>query len=106
VGRAAYQGDPLALTVFRIVGRRLGQGVALLIDILNPERIVIGSIYGRQRSLLEPIMLEELRREVLPQALSACSVEPAGLGEQVGDMASLAVALSVATTRGNGPGRI
>ncbi len=106
VGIAARQGDLLALDVFRIVGRRLGQGLALLIDILNPERIVIGSIYGRQRSLLEPIVLEEVRREALPQALSVCLIQPAGLGDQVGDMASLAVALSVATTRGDGQGRI
>ncbi len=100
VGVAAQQGDSLALEVFRIVGQRLGQGLALLVDILNPERIVIGSVYQRQRSLLEPIVLETLRREALPQALSVCSIEPAGLGEQVGDMASMAVAMSMAPAAG------
>ncbi len=93
VGEAAERGDPLALEVMGIVGRRLGRGLALLVDILNPERIVIGSIYGRRRSLLEPIALDELRREALPGALAVCHVVPAGLGERVGDLASLSVAL-------------
>jgi len=37
-------------------------------------------------------MLETLRREALPRALAVCQVAPAGLGERVGDMASLSVA--------------
>ena len=43
-------------------------GLALLVDILNPERIVLGSIFGRQRALLEPLMAAQLRAEpVTPQ---------------------------------------
>ncbi len=92
---AANEGDPLALRVFELVGRRLGQGLALLIDILNPELLVIGSIFARQQALLEPPMLAVLREECLPHALDACRIVPAGLGEQVGDFAALAVAQSV-----------
>ncbi|HZG86326.1 ROK family protein [Paenibacillus sp.] len=93
VAAAAREGEPLALKVFRIVGERLGQGAAIIVDLLNPERIVIGSIFARQRELLEPVMLEALRKEALSVSLSACSVVPAGLGEQVGDYAALSVAL-------------
>jgi glucokinase len=93
VGAAAQQGDPAALEVYQTAGRMLGRGLAILVDILNPERIVIGSIFARQRSLLEPAALETLRQEALPLALSVCEIVPAGLGEQVGDLASLAVAL-------------
>jgi glucokinase len=96
VGRAAQAGDPLALEIFDLVGRRLGQGLAILVDVLNPERIVIGSIYARQRALLEPVVTDVLRREALPQALAVCEVVPAGLGERVGDLASLSVAMGVA----------
>ncbi|NLF02617.1 MAG: ROK family protein [Anaerolineales bacterium] len=92
VGQAAQRGDALALAVYGVVARRLGQGLAVLVDVLNPERIVIGSIYARQQALLEPLMLETLRREALPRALAVCQVAPAGLGERVGDMASLSVA--------------
>jgi glucokinase len=93
VGEAAIHGDNLALEIFEIVGKQLGRGIAVLVDILNPERIVIGSIYGRQKSILEPIVLEELRREALPYALAVCQIMPAQFKEQVGDFASLSVAM-------------
>jgi glucokinase len=94
VGEAAQQGDPLAREIFETVGRYLGRGLAILVDILNPERIIIGSIYGRQQSILEPITLEVLRAEALPHALATCQILPAGLGERIGDFASLSVALN------------
>ena len=74
----------------------MGLGLAMLVDILNPERIVIGSIYSRQQSLLEPGMRQTLQEEALTLALQVCQVVPAGLGERLGDFASLAVALEVA----------
>lgn len=95
VGEAARLGDRLALDIFETVGKRLGSGLAILVDLLNPERIVIGSIYGRQQSLLEPVVMEVLAREALPLSLGVCRVMSAGLGENVGDYASLSVASSV-----------
>lgn len=92
IALAARQGDPTALEVYRTAGRALGRGLAVLVDILNPQRIVIGSIYARQQALLEPPMLETLRAEALPLALDVCQIVPAGLGERVGDLAALAVA--------------
>ncbi|MBD2868798.1 ROK family protein [Paenibacillus arenilitoris] len=92
VGDAARAGDELALDVMGTVGRQLGRGLAVLVDVLNPERIVIGSIYARQQALLEPGMLEQLQVEALSLSLRACRIVPAGLGEQVGDAASLSVA--------------
>lgn len=93
VGEAAQAGDPQALEVFRIVGQRLGRGLAILVDTLNPECIIIGSIYGRQQEILEPLVREELEKEALPLSLSVCEIRPAGLGEQVGDYAALSVAM-------------
>lgn len=92
VAHAAHEGDALARQVFDIVAHQLGRGLAMLVDILNPQRIVIGSIYGRQQALLEPRMIETLRAEALSLALDVCRIVPAALGEQVGDLASLAVA--------------
>lgn len=92
VGEAAQAGDPLALEIFKIVGEKLGHGLAILMDILNPQKIVIGSIYGRQQNLLEPVVMEVLRREALRGALEQCQILPAGLGERIGDFASLSVA--------------
>lgn len=93
IGEMAARGEADAQAIYGVAGRLLGRGLALLVDVLNPERIIIGSIYGRQRAILEPLVMEELRRKALPEALAACEVLPAGLGEQVGDYAGLSVAL-------------
>jgi glucokinase len=93
VANAAQEGDPLAKDVYRIVAEKLGKGLAILVDILNPERIVIGSIYARQRSLLEPLAMEWLHQEALALSSSVCQVVPAELGENVGDLACLSVAM-------------
>ncbi|MFI5368255.1 MAG: ROK family protein, partial [Spirochaetia bacterium] len=42
VGRSAEAGDPLALEIFALSGTFLGRALALIIDLLNPQRIVIG----------------------------------------------------------------
>lgn len=92
IGRAAAQGDPLAVSILEDTGRRLGKGLAMLIDILNPERIVIGSIFLRQESVLRKPMEEVIAREALAGAGRVCRIVPAGLGEQLGDYAALSVA--------------
>ena len=92
VGEAAQTGDELAKEIYRIVGQKLGRGLALLVDMLNPERIVIGSIYLRQEALLKPIVIEELRKEALSYSLNVCTIVSSGLGESVGDLAALSVA--------------
>lgn len=95
MAEAARQGDPFAKGVFELCGRRLGEGLAVLVDLLNPERIVIGSIFARCEDLLRAPMEETLRREALPEALKVCTVVPAALGEAIGDQAALAVAMEV-----------
>lgn len=92
IGAAAGAGDELALDILKKAGENLGKGLSMLIDILNPERIVIGSIYLRQEDILREPMLEVIRRETLLQNRQVCQVVPAGLGEQLGDYAALSVA--------------
>ncbi|WP_217593230.1 ROK family protein [Cohnella sp. GbtcB17] len=90
---AARSGDELAALIVRVTGIELGRGLAVMVDMLNPEAIVIGSIYARQEQLLAPAVLETLRREALPRSLAACRILPSQLRENVGDAASLSVAL-------------
>ena len=92
VADAADAGDKLALEIYAESGRMLGFGLSVLIDILNPQRIIIGGIFARSRNLLWQHAVEVLEREALPSALSACEVVPAELGEFIGDYAALSVA--------------
>ena len=89
----AAAGDPDAGAVFDLCARRLGEGLAVIVDIINPDRIVIGSIYERCAGLLAPAMNEALKREALSPALSVCRVVPAALGDGIGDVAALSVAI-------------
>jgi glucokinase len=91
IAGALEQGDPLALSIYRAAARRLGQGIALIIDLLNPELVVLGSIYVRQQKVLEGPMREEIAREALSPSAALCRILPAGLGERVGDYAALSV---------------
>ena len=90
----AAKGDSEALDILKSSGRRLGMGLSILIDILNPERIVIGSIFVRCGEYLAPAAELIIDKEVLEAANRVCSIVPASLGEAIGDYASLGVALN------------
>jgi glucokinase len=92
VADAANQGDALAKEIFEICGTQMGKGLSVLIDILNPECIVIGSIFVRAGHLIIPSLEKSLQSEALPPALKVCRIVPAELDERIGDIASLSVA--------------
>ncbi|PLR94683.1 ROK family protein [Bacillus sp. T33-2] len=95
VGTFAKQGDHEAINIFHKVGEYLGLGLSIIIDMLNPDKIILGSIYLRQSELLEPSMRKVVSKEALELSASSCKIEPAGLGERIGDYASLSVALNL-----------
>ena len=95
VALAAREGDALAKKVYEISARHLGKGLAIAIDILNPELIVIGSIYARNEDIFKPLMDEILSEEALPLARKVCKVVPAALGESIGDYAALSIAAGI-----------
>ena len=93
IADAAERGDRTAREVYRISGKYLGRGLSVLIDILNPERIVIGSIFTRSSHLLIDEMREELSREALSLSSGCCEIVGAALAENIGDYAAVATAL-------------
>ncbi len=90
--RCIDAGDAFCASVFRESAAHLATILAYVIDILNPEVIVLGGVFMRQAERflkeVEPI----LAREALPLARRVCRIVPAGLSENVGDYAALAVA--------------
>ncbi len=92
VAQAAREGDRVALETFRLCGEKLGEGLSLLIDLFNPEVIVIGSIFARCQDLLWKHAQNVICTEALSQSAEVCKVVPAKLGEQIGDYAALAAA--------------
>ena len=85
--------DPEAMKVADAAGHWMGRGLALLIDALNPQVIVFGSlgvVLGER--ILAPAR-RVIAKEALPQATAACELLPCALGSGIGDVAALMAAL-------------
>ncbi|MCL2099105.1 MAG: ROK family protein [Oscillospiraceae bacterium] len=91
LAEAAKNGDAEAAAVYKKSGEYLGRALAVLVDLLNPEMIIIGSIYQRCEDLLKAACMETLEREALRRSLDACEIVPAVLGDDIGLYAALAL---------------
>lgn len=92
IGDYAAEGDKYASAIYEEVAEKLGKALAAFIDILNPELIVIGSIFAMREELLRSKMEEVIEKEALEISRKNCKVVPAALEEKVGDLASIMVA--------------
>ena len=81
---AARRGDRAALRALSDMGRRLGAGIGSLVNVFDPELVVIGGGFGDALDLLLPSALETMRREALPPGRDTVRVVPAELGEEAG----------------------
>ena len=93
VSEAAHQGYEDAMDVFRKSGRYFGRGLSVLIDILNPELIIVGSIYVRAGKFLNETMYTEIEKESLESSRKTVQIVPAKLGEKIGDYGAVVTAL-------------
>ncbi len=88
----ARGGDRDAMAIFDRSAEMLGRGLSVIIDMLNPEKIVIGSIFQRAEDLFRPTVEHVVKDEALAQSKSVCEIVPAMLGDEIGDFAAVAVA--------------
>jgi glucokinase len=88
----AHEGDVQALSVVRESALHLGRALSLLIDLLNPERIILGKIYQRNEELFSPIVQAVIETETLDANRKECAIVLPGLGEQLDDLAAIAIA--------------
>lgn len=93
ISEAALKGDETAIKVYETCGEYLGRGLSVIIDILNPQKIIIGSVFARSHDLLWPSAERIIKQEALAISAGCCEVVPAGLAENIGDYAAIATAL-------------
>lgn len=84
VSEAAKQGDPVAKRIFTIVGEYIGIGLASVVNLLNPEKIIIGGGVAAAGDLLLTPIKESLVKRAMPIAGSAVEIVPAQLGNSAG----------------------
>lgn len=91
VAEAAKTKDSLALEAFRRAGYYLGIGLANLINILNPEMLILGGSVMKSSQLLWPSMNDSVRKHAWPSLDKACRIVKTRLGDQVGDLGAIAL---------------
>jgi glucokinase len=92
VAEAARTGDPLASEVWNETMGMLGSAVANILDVFNPELVVLGGGVTRAGDqLLVPVREAGLRQAMAP-ARNAADVVLAGLGEELGVVSAATVA--------------
>jgi glucokinase len=89
VTQAARVGDTAARAAFETAGEMLGRGLASLAMIVNPERVVLGTMAVHAGDLLLPPTLQSLRRHCWPRLYENLTVCPASLGDGAQDLAAL-----------------
>jgi glucokinase len=94
VSDAAHQGDPIAIEILGEVGRRLGEGIAGLINVLDPQVVVIGG--GAIRAgdaLLAPARERAAAAIEGPAYRPAVPLVPAVMGNDAGAIGAASLAL-------------
>lgn len=92
VGRAAREGDKLAIESYRKAGYYLGIGIANLLNILNPEKIVIGGgVLKSAHKIFWATMMKSARQHAWPEAFRTVKIVRSQLKGHVGDLGALAL---------------
>jgi glucokinase len=90
VYEAAKQNDPVAIEVVRETARILGTAISTLINIINPDIVVIaGGVTQAGDALFEPLR-SEVRRRAFKTAVDACEIVPGMLPISAGVVGAVA----------------
>ena len=91
--QAARDGDALAIALVEETAYYMGWGIANLVNILNPQIVLLGTIAVAAGDLL----LDPIRRTVTEMAmqrpLETVKIMPAELGDSIGDLAAISLVL-------------
>lgn len=84
VAKAAEEGDPVAKRIFEIVGEYIGIGLTSVINLLNPEKVIIGGGVAEAGDLLLNPIRKTIKERAMVVAGSAVEIVPAQLGNSAG----------------------
>ena len=72
---AAVEGDSLARQIIVELGHNLGQAIAIMVNLFNPQRILIGGEFNRAKSVLYPAIMERISSQTLPVYFDGLEIE-------------------------------
>lgn len=94
ISERAIKGDEYAIRVLEESGKYLGLGISILIDIFNPDVIILGNLSWRLPKFWLEIALNVVKKEALENSRKACKIVRNELKDNLGDIASLIIAES------------
>ena len=92
--RAARDGDSYAVALWEEICERNAQAIGMFINILNPSKIVLGTLAWAAGDFFMKPVLGHLPRFCWPQTYAACQVSVSALGREIGEYSGIAVALN------------
>ena len=94
IHEAGLSGDELSLAVLKKMGTYLGVGLANVVNLINPQIIVIGGGVANGWNLFEKYMREEVVRRAFPVAVRNLQIVPAKCGDDAGLLGAAHLAFS------------
>ena len=88
---AARTGDALALQLINETAYYMGWGIANLVNILNPDIVLLGTIAIAAGDLLLNPIRKTVSELAMQRPVEAVKIAPAQLGEALGDLAAIAL---------------
>ena len=91
---AAREGDRFALAEWDAFTERVAQGIGVLIMVLNPDVVILGTIGIHAGEFVMGPIRDKLPKYTWKWPLEACKVTASSLGGKIGELSALAVAAS------------
>jgi glucokinase-like ROK family protein len=101
---AARAGDPAACDLLAECAGYMGVALANLINVLNPEQIVLGGLFAQGRDVLLPTVERVIRERAFANLGAQVSLQTTAFGYQAGVIGAAALALDTFFYRGETPG--
>ena len=90
---AAHNGDRFAISMINEVGKSLGKGISYLIQILNPEIVILDGILSKAKEYLITPIKQSLYNHCLPKVREDTQIILSPLGDDIGIIGSATVVL-------------
>lgn len=90
---AALKGDQYSLNILSEIGTNLGKGIAILIQLFNPELIILGGIISNAKQYITTPIQHALNIYSMQQISKKTTIELSELGNDIGILGAVAVAM-------------
>ncbi len=90
---AAHEGDQFAINTLAEVGTNLGKGIAILIQLFNPELIILGGKIAQARQFIFPAIQQAINTYCMAQLREKTNIVVSELGDNAVILGSVATVM-------------